>query len=127
MPQVTQATLNRMARTVQTLLPVRWETVVYRSRVTASGSTTDHAGLSVAFEEYSAHTIAMQGLIGGDRSTMVLREDRRIRIATADVTWTPTLYDEVLRVNGEHWRVMDVQGGPGSPFWQLRGRRGMSS
>jgi hypothetical protein len=46
-----------------------------------------------------------------------------MRMATADVTWTPTLYDEVIRANGEHWRVMNMHGGLGDPFWQFQGRR----
>ena len=120
---LTQARMDHLATRGMALAVGRQETVTYRARTTASGAPIDHPGLSVVFEEYSTHYIAMQALLGGDRSTTVLREDRRIRIPTAEVTWTPTVYDEVVRANDEHWRVMDTHGGPGNPFWQLQGRR----
>jgi hypothetical protein len=115
--------MDRMATMVQQVLPARWEAVTYRSRTHSSATPIDYPALSVQFEQYSEHFLAMQGLTAGDRSTHVLREDRRLRIATQEVTWPVTTFDEVLRADGTHWRVMNPQGGPGYPFWQMQGRR----
>lgn len=122
MPFLTQALMDRMATTAMRILPVRWERATYRARVTPSATPLEYGDLDVQFAEYSDHAIAMQGLISGDRPT-VLREDRVLRVPTAQVTWTPTLYDEVLRADGSHWKVMRASGGPGHPFWLFQGRK----
>lgn len=117
-----QAVLDRAARDSMRMFGATCEVATYRSRATSTATPVDHPTLTIHVEAYSDQAIAMQSLISGDRPT-VLREDRRIRIPTASVTWTPTLYDEVLRADGSHWRVMSIAGGPGNPFYLLQGRK----
>ena len=117
-----QATIDRAARAIMRMLSDTVEMVTYRSRTHATATPVNYASLEVYIGFYSDHAIAMQALITGERPT-VLREDRRIRIPTAVVTWIPTLYDEVLRADGSHWRIMQVGGGSGNPFYLLQGRK----
>lgn len=124
---LTQATMDAVARIVQSALGHAdtdglQETVTYAHREHQSSVAESHAGLLGYISQYSEAVIVEQ-LALTPETTRIMREDRKLRIATADVTWIPTLSGSVIREDGTAWRVMDIAGGRGKPFYRFRLRK----
>lgn len=100
----------------------RVEVVTVAHRATASALPVLYGPFTIPrLSPYGENVIAMAAL-AGDRPA-VLRDDRQARIATADVVWTPTIYDEVIEADGTRWRVLSITDGRGHPFYTFQLRR----
>lgn len=124
---VTQTLMTDVARTVQRVLGTSgdegaFERVTYLARATMTSVPTRSRPLDGLFSRYSESVITAHLAVGAERA-LVQRDDRLLRLATADMTWTPTLADSVERADGSLWRVMALAGGLGKPFWRLQMRR----
>lgn len=109
---LSQRLLDRIAGIGLTVLGDLVETITVDVRTSPTATPTSQT-VKAQIGEYRAREI--------DQET-ILRTDQRCRVRTADVTWTPTLYDTVVRSDGTTWKVMHVADGPGRPwyFFQLR-------
>ena len=119
-----QAFLDRQtARGLRALRP-RLETVSVAHRATPTGAVTVFGPWTDCMVvQPSTHLVAMAALAG--QQPLVMRSDKVFCLRVPAVTWTLTLYDEVIRQDGSHWRVQPqgISGGPGHPFWALHTRR----
>lgn len=115
-----QDVMDRVAQTVAALRGT--EALIYWHRATLSDAPVGYPGLQGLVTRYSEKIIAEQ-LALTPETTRIQREDRQLRLATTEVTWTPTLAGSVTRADGTTWRVMDLAGGTGYPFWRLRIRK----
>lgn len=114
-----QTDKDYVAREIVTVLNIV-ETCTYNAKTSASATPVSHAITNGRFTEYSDHVTALHALVGEGQ---VRREDRRFRVPTADVSWIPTTYDEIVRADGTSWRVLAVNGGPGKPFYHMQVRK----
>lgn len=126
---LTQAFMDGVAQTVRHALGTgaeegagRFETVTYVHRATLSETPMEYPDLQGLVTRYSEKVLTAQ-LALTPETTRVQRDDRQLRLATADVTWTPTMAGSVTRADGSTWRVMDLAGGTGTPFWRMRIRK----
>jgi hypothetical protein len=111
---LSQALLDRLAQASTRMLGSLMESVTYVAKSGPTASAVTHRNVPGHFEQYRENQIDQE---------LILREDRRLRIATSAVTWVPSQYDEVSRADGSRWRVLNVSGGPGSPWYLLQTRR----
>jgi len=110
---LSQAMLTRMARTVMRAEGSLVEVVTYVWRSTPDAMPVQYPDLRALITGYQYWQI----------DTMIIqREDRRLRLPTADVLWVPTPLDTVLRADNSLWQVLTVSGGLAEPFtfFQLR-------
>ena len=124
---ITQTFLDSQARAALRLVGTtatqgRAETVTVLHRTTRTAAPVTYTGLDALIAGYSERILAEQ-LALTPETTRIEREDRQLRLATADVSWTPTLADSVERADGSVWRVMALSGGAGQAFWRMRIRR----
>lgn len=113
---ITTAVLDTMAATVLAAFPAKVFATRYLARTNASAPPVAYGPFAAKWEEFSDAIINGHGLIYHDRRIQVLRSDRMVKIPRSVVTWTPTLWDEVIDVDGEAWRVIDLGGGVHTPF-----------
>ncbi len=119
MAQLSQAVMNRIGRDTEAMNGTLLESVTYRAKATSLAVVITHT-VQGRFLQYSDHVTALHSLVPEGQ---VRREDRQFRVAFAVVTWTPSLYDEVLRADGSLWRVLSIGGGGGRPWWILQVRK----
>lgn len=116
---LSQAVMDRLATATETMNGSLLESVTYRAKATAQAVMTVYT-VQGRFTEYNEHVTALHGLVAEGQ---VRREDRQFRLAVAVVTWTPSLYDEIVRADGSRWRVLSIGGGPGRPWYLLQVRK----
>src|SRR5262245_39892207 len=117
---LSQGLMDRVARETLRMRGSLTETFAYHSKATSASTPVVHEDLSGNWCRYSDRLIAMHAVTDTPR---VLREDIQLQIPVEQVTWTPTTYDLVVRADATHWRVIDIGGGAGHPFWLLQIRR----
>jgi TolB-like protein len=105
--QLSQTLLNRVASLAEGINGRLMEPIIYHAKPSAVAGTTAYAAQG-KLEQYSDHVVALHGLVPEGQ---VRREDRRLRVATEVVTWTPSTYDTVTREDGSLWRVLSIEGG----------------
>ena len=110
------ASLNRLAEHGASMLGTLMETVTFYTKSTPTSSPVTRAGISVHLEEFRLHELAAQG---GE----ILQTDRKCRIKTADVIWTPSVYDEFTRADGTRWSILSGGEGTGRPWTLLPARQ----
>lgn len=110
---LSQAVLDRMARSGQRMYGALQEEVTYHHKATAA-APTETVQLRLVMGSYRASQIDGE---------VILRTDQRARVASAAIAFTPLLYDELVRDDGSVWRVMFPEGGPGDPWWFLQCRK----
>ena len=123
---MTTALLGRLAASsLQVVQGLLTTATTYASRATLTSTPTLYGPFQALWQEYQDHYIAMQALLGSD-AVKVLREDKQVRVENSVVTWTPTLYDEIVHPDTSHWRILSIHGGTISPLWtfQVRKRTG---
>lgn len=119
MAKVAQATLQALGALQDDLI----ESVTIVHRDTASADPVTYGPFEVTIGRYSDHVVAMAAMAAADRP-LVLRDDQRVLLPTHVVTWTPTIYTEVLREDETTWRVVPpITGGRGTPFYVLQIRK----
>lgn len=121
MATLTTDMLNRMAATVFAAIPGQLLVTRYLHRVHTTDTPVAYGPFDAKWEDYSDHIVSLQSLVTRDQA-QVIRGDRQVRIPTSTITWTPTLFDEVLHPDGSHWRVKSILGGPLRPFYLLQVR-----
>ena len=113
-----QAALDTMARQVMQMHGDTIEDITYTHQESQSATPEVLTDLTVRLESFSRQEITADPL---------LLSDRRMRLPvyalTARASWKPSQFDTFERANGEDWRIMEIDGGPGTPFWLLRSRR----
>lgn len=115
---LSQAGLNRLARHGVKMLGTLMESVTFYTKSTPTSAPTTRAGIRVHFEEFRLHEL---GAIAG--TSEILSTDRKCRIATSSVTWTPSVYDELTRNDATRWVVLSGSEGTGHPWTILPVRR----
>ena len=111
---LSQPALNRLAAAGVHMLGQLMESITYYARATPTSPLITYANVQAHFEEYR---LAELGATFGQNELM--QTDRRCRIATVGVTWTPSLYDELTRADGTRWRVLSVSEGTRRPWTML--------
>jgi hypothetical protein len=117
---LSQAMMDRVARDTMRMRGALVETFTYHARATSASTPMVHEDLTGNWCHFSERLIAMHAVTDAPR---VQREDIQLQIPVTQVSWTPTTYDVVIRSDHSHWRVLDIMGGPGHPFWLLQIRR----
>ena len=113
---LSQAALDRLATHGVRMLGTLMETVTFYTKTSPTASPVTRTGISVHLEEFRLHELAA---LGGE----ILQTDRKCRVKTADVVWTSTQYDELVRSDSTRWRALDVLEGAGRPWTILRIRQ----
>lgn len=113
--------LDRMARiTARTegglVIPTTFATRAYASATPREYGPID----TVLWEHYSDQVLAMQAFVPPDQ-VRVMREDRRVRVQTSLVLWTPTLFDEAIQPGIADEGVLFEGIGAPNPFVTLSG------
>src|SRR5262245_22619217 len=111
---LSQPALNRLAAAGVRMLGQLMESITYYAKTTPTSTPVTYANVQAHFEEYR---LAELGAIVGQNE--LIQSDRRCRIATAGVTWTPSLYDELTRADGTRWRVLSGSEGTLRPWTML--------
>ena len=114
-----QADKDYVAREIVAVLDCT-EPITYLHKTSASATAIPHALTTGRFVEYNEHVTALHALVGEGQ---VRREDRKYRVPTADITWKPTMWDEIRRADNTLWRVLSVSGGAGRPFYEMQVRK----
>lgn len=112
--EVSQEVLDDVGLRLMDLHGAKREEITYHQKATLASTPIVHAGLSALIDEYRLSALSPETL---------LTTDRRARLLTALVTWTPSDYDEILRPGGSVWRVQSSTDGPGHVFWTLQLRQ----
>jgi hypothetical protein len=120
---LTQALLDDIARQAFAIKGALVEQVTVQHRTSATGAFRPVGPLRAIVSLPATEVMTMAALLASDDTTRARHSDVHLRLATADVGYTPTLYDEVVRGDGTRWRVLDLAGGPGRPFWQFTIRK----
>lgn len=79
-----------------------------------AGAQIDVQLASARFYQYKLTTLTAEAILLGDHEC---------RIQTSRVAWAISQGDKVVRANGSTWRVINVQGGPGSGWYRLQVRQ----
>jgi hypothetical protein len=113
--------LDRMARITARTEGGLVIATMFTTRGFASATPRDYGPIVAAlWEHYSDHVIAMQALVPPDQ-VRIMREDRRVRVSTSLIVWTPTLFDEAVQPGiPEEAVIAGPLGGP-SPYITLSG------
>lgn len=112
---------TRIAREMVRMNGVRIEAATYHARADATAVAVDHALTDVRFLAYNAHLSALHSLAPEGQA---LQDDLICRIPYASVTWLPTTYDLMTRIlDSTSWRVLQIRGGPGRPWYLLHVRK----
>ena len=118
---LSQGAMNRVAQKIRSAHGSLSQQVTVLHRTSAQGTVTTFGPLLIPrMQQPSEESVAMAALAG--ERPLVLGSDRSICLLTADVTWQPTTYDEVIDAAGNTWRVLGLADGPGHPFWRLQCR-----
>ena len=120
---LSQALMNRIARQTLTLNGERNVSVTVLHRATASASQRTYGPFPGILTRYDDHATTLEAVTVEEARTRTQKEDQMLRLATADVAWIPTLYDEMAIDGMGKWRVLEKTHGPGYPFWHFRLRR----
>src|SRR5215471_16408989 len=106
--------LSRLAAAGVHMLGTLMESITYYAKATPTSAPVTYSNVQAHFEDFRLHEL---GAIVGQHE--LLQSDRRCRIATAGVTWTPTPYDELTRADGSRWRVLSAEQGTLRPWTML--------
>jgi hypothetical protein len=117
---LSQALLNSIAAQATALLGQLMEPVTYYAKSGPTAVVTVYELDKVRFELYAAQKIGFP--IANDPQA-ILKEDRQMRVEFTLVTWTPTLFDEVVRTDGSRWRVISFTYGSKQPWYLFQMRR----
>ena len=109
-----QSMVDRLAVAGEALLGNRMELVTFYAKSSPTASPVTHANITVALEEYTLHELSVSEL---------LLTDRKCRIASFRVSWTPTQYDEFVRTDGTRWRILSGTEGTRRPWTILPARQ----
>ncbi len=110
---LSQATLDQMGRDAFRMYGTMAEAVTYHQKA-GLDSTPALATVTALIDEYRGIALATEA---------VLPTDRRARLLVAQVPWTPSDYDELVRADGSVWRVQSSTGGIGHSFYILQLRQ----
>ena len=111
-----QASLNRLAEHGASMLGTRMETATFYTKSTPTSSPVTRTGISVHLEAFRLHELAA---LGGE----ILQTDRKCRIKSVDVVWTPTVYDEFTLADSTRWLILSSGEGTGRPWTLLPARQ----
>lgn len=118
---LSQAMMDRLAAHGARMLGTTMEDLTFYAKTHAADAPV-LVTVQGHWEDYSDHLVALH--TAASERPMVLREDQRVRVATASITWKPTTYNEVVRhADGSRWRVISLEEGANRPWWffQVRG------
>jgi hypothetical protein len=104
-----QADFDAMAEQIQEAMGGLFESVMYIHRANASDTPVTYGPVDAMFDEYQEGIFTASALVASEQSR-VLRGDREVTIATAQVTWTPSIHGRIVRGNGETWRICPYEG-----------------
>jgi hypothetical protein len=115
---LTQGLLDQLALDGAAMLGDRMELVTYYAQSGPTATPVTHSGLQVALEAYSLHELG--AMVG---QSEIIQTDRKCRIRTALISWTPTQYDEFVRTDNTRWRVLSGTDGTHRPWTLLPSRQ----
>jgi hypothetical protein len=110
---LSQAVLDNMAAQVTRMYGSLMEKVTYYHQDRVS----DPAGQTTVFLELGHYS---QRQVDGE---VILKEDRPAWIPTSSLGFTPMQEDHFVRANGEDWKIIAPDGGPGYVGWTLQSRK----
>lgn len=115
--------LDRMARITARTEGGLVISTTFATRAYASATPREYGPIaSVLWEHYSDDVLFTQAFVPPDQ-VRVMREDRRVRVQTSRVLWTPTLFDEAIQQGISDEGVIAVVSGVPSPYVTLSGMR----
>lgn len=110
---LSQTALDQMATTAFLALGALVQAVTWHHKASATGAISNST-VSIRFEQYKFHEIDL---------LQVLRNDRKARVKTAAISFVPTVWDSFTPADGSYWKIMDIAGGVGYPFYLCQARQ----
>jgi hypothetical protein len=86
------------------------ESVTYLYKVTSDAAGVSSTVSPVSVEQFENRELDALEAIGNYR---------RFRISVEAISFVPTRWDTITRSDSTVWQVLDIRGGPGTPFWIL--------
>lgn len=118
---LSQAVMNRVAQETVRMNGGLVEAVTYHAKPHAAAVAVDYALTDVRFLRYDAHLAALHSLTPDGQA---FQYDLVCRIPYASITWVPTTYDLLTRLrDSTSWRVLQIGGGSGRPWYLLQVRK----